>query len=172
MVRVIFHMKGFIYSANKKEWKKVLKSYEMIWEGNMENWIWTKDDEQLVAYFDRDMSVGERGVTLDAYLMWQSKHEMTDFGEAFIDYWEEIEGVEKVDKLPQEEREELPEQELAAFDKKMQSIYDNHKRNKAPEGYLKAVKKDWQEKREILVKELGLDKTDENEESRPDDGFY
>jgi len=156
LARVIFHMKGAIYSTNKYQWKKVLKAYEMEWKGTMENWIWIKEGEKLIAYFDRDMTVGDRGVTLDAYLMWESKYDMTDFGEAFIDFWEAIDGAEKVDMLPDEKRGETPEQQLADFDKKMRAQYENHVRQKAPEGFLNAFKRDWQIKRKDRMKELGI----------------
>jgi len=171
MSRLIFHMKGFTYSTNKKEWKKVLAAYEMKWVGNMEAWIWIGDKEKLVADFHRDMTVGERGVTKDAYLMWESEHTNTDFKEAFIDFWGEIDGVKTVDKMPDEDEEEDKQETLDKYIKSEQFRVDKlkepspHTGKPAPGGFIKSAEREMEENVAKKRVELGLDEPEKKEEA-------
>ena len=153
MSRHIFHMKGAIYSKHKVDWKKVLKAYDMKWRGDMTTWIWEGEGEKLVAVFDRDMSVGERGVTLDAYLKWEGNSESSDFKEAFIDYWEKIPGVNAIDKMPDEQEIANSEEAMEKWIQKERGRIERMRTEKspytgmpAPEGYILAAERDLEEK--------------------------
>jgi len=160
MNKIILHMKGHVYSANKHEFKKIREAYDMAWKGNMETWIWKSETDTLTAVYER-----VDDVTKDAFLIWESPHENTDFKDAFLDYWLEIPGVEKVDKI--DTRDDKEKVELFRNWEMMNKPNVEMMRRPtvtapkgAPEGLIKVAMREFEEKRLEKLEELELSEED------------
>lgn len=112
---------GQYYSENKKEFKKILKSYNLKWSGSWANniYIWINDSFTLQADFER-----ENDVTTKATF------EITNPEKGFVEDIQNWAGCEV-------------ESELQEINKRWTKDIEWKKRDGAPDGFIRAMEKRW-----------------------------
>lgn len=146
-----FQLEGMVYSTNKANIKKVFKKHGLDWKGTMEKPRWASETESISATFERS-----EGVTIDAILIFEGPKD-SEFFKEFKQYILTL-GTKTIQNKLDAAQAKI-NRELKYFD----MVYKpNVKQMKtpvrglhygAPEEFIRASMKDYEEKRERFIKE-------------------
>lgn len=148
-------MPGQKYSANKTTIKALFKKHGLKWVGNMQEAIWKSDTERIDAEFVR-----ENDITVGAIIQYSAAEEGKLLKE--LDLLLRSYGAkrdEAGDDLETHRLEASIEEEIKMWDRLHKPNVDEMRRDRparprAPESFIKAAVKDYEEKRAAFIEGL------------------
>ncbi len=152
----VFTMQGIIYSENKVRIKGLMKTYGLTWAGSQFKPFWKSSNESITALFNR-----ENGVTIHATLTYIGPGD-TEFLDQFTKFLLHL-GAEGHDEDYSEQKadiEKIIEAEIKTWDLIHKPNVDLMRRGTitapkgAPESFIEAALKDYNEKRIIKKQEI------------------